>query len=152
MTTALLARRLTVLVGIAIVLVLVVGAIRLAAVWTAAAAPLTVAPASATQLTAGVMDEQARGEALTRQLAELEARSQDLAVALGQARDRIAADAAHATELKDKLATAKSRLATLEKELARARQAVSRPSAPRATTTVARSSAGEHEDEGEHGD
>ena len=52
MTAGLIGRRITVVLGIAIVLVLVAGAIRLAAAWAADAAPLTIAPASATQLAA----------------------------------------------------------------------------------------------------
>lgn len=153
MTAALAARRVTVLGGLAIVFLLVVAAIRLAAAWTAAAAPLTVAPVSATQLTADLADERARGDALVSQLDALDARSQDLAVALGQARDRIAADAAHAADLKDRLATTKARLAKLEAQLARARQAVGTTArAPAPTRVVVRSSGGEHEAEGEHGD
>jgi hypothetical protein len=103
MTAALIGRRVTVVLGIAIVLVLVVGAIRLAAAWAADAAPLMIAPASATQLAADLADERARADAVTRQLEELDARSQDLAAALGQARDRVAADAANAAKLKDRL-------------------------------------------------
>jgi septal ring factor EnvC (AmiA/AmiB activator) len=153
MTAALVGRRVTVVLGIAIVLVLVVGAIRLAAAWAAEAAPLNVAPASATQLAADLADERARADAVTRQLEELDARSQDLAAALGQARDRVAADAANATKLKDRLATAKARLATLEGQLARARQALgSTARAPASAAAVARRSGEEHESEGEHGD
>ena len=103
MTAALVGRRITVVLGIAIVLVLVVGAIRLAAAWAADTAPLTIAPASATQLAADLAAERARADAVTRQLEELDARSQDLAAALGQARDRVAADAANAAKLKDRL-------------------------------------------------
>ena len=153
MTAASFGRRLTVILGIAIVLLLVVSAIRLAAAWTAAAAPLTIAPPSATQLAADLADERARADALTRQLEELDARSQDLAAALGQARDRVTADAANATKLKDRLATAKSRLATLEAQLARARQALgSTAQVPGPILAAARSSGGEHGSEAEHGD
>jgi len=146
-------RRVSVVVGIATVLVLVVGTMRLAAAWAAEAAPLTVAPASATQLAAELADERARAEALTAQLDELAARSQDLAVALGQAHDRIASDAAGARHLKDRLATAKARLAKLESQVTRAQQALA--AAPRATgptSGVARTAGGEHDVEGEHGD
>jgi len=153
MTAALVGRRITVVLGIAIVLVLVVGAIRLAAAWAADAAPLTIAPASATQLAADLGAERARADAVTRQLEELDARSQDLAAALGQARDRVAADAANAAKLKDRLATAKSRLATLEAQLARARVALGSTALARSTSAAAtRSSGGEHESEAEHGD
>ncbi len=90
---------------------------------------------------------------MTRQLEELDARSQDLAAALGQARDRVAADAANAAKLKDRLATAKSRLATLEAQLARARVALGSTALARSTSAAAtRSSGGEHESEAEHGD
>ena len=153
MTAALVGRRITVVLGIAIVLVLVVGAIRLAAAWAADAAPLTIAPSSATQLAADLADERARADAVTRQLEELDARSQDLSAALGQARDRVAADAANAAKLKDRLATAKSRLATLEAQLARARVALGSTALARSTSAAAtRSSGGEHESEAEHGD
>ncbi|HET9085178.1 MAG TPA: hypothetical protein VFN41_12330 [Candidatus Limnocylindrales bacterium] len=152
MTARLIGRRMTVVFGIAIVLVLVVSAIRLAAAWAADAAPLTVAPASATQLAADLAYERERADAVTRQLEELDARSQDLATALAQARDRVAADAASATKLKDRLATAKSRLATLEAQLARARQARGSTAGAPAQTTAAHVSGGEHESEAEHGD
>ena len=153
MTAAPIGRRITVVLGIAIVLVLVAGAIRLAAAWAADAAPLTIAPASATQLAADLGAERARADAVTRQLEELDARSQDLAAALGQARDRVAADAANAAKLKDRLATAKSRLATLEAQLARARVALGSTALARSTSAAAtRSSGGEHESEAEHGD
>jgi chromosome segregation ATPase len=152
MTAGLIGRRITVVLGIAIVLVLVVSAIRVAAAWTADAAPLKVAPASATQLAANLAGERARADVLTRQLEELDARSQDLATALRQARDRVAADAANATKLKDRLTTAKSRLATLEAELARARVALGSTALARNTTAAAPSSRGEHESEAEHGD
>ena len=153
MTAAPIGRRITVVLGIAIVLVLVVGAIRLAAAWAADAAPLTIAPASATQLAADLGAERARADAVTRQLEELDARSQDLAAALGQARDRVAADAANAAKLKDRLATAKSRLATLEAQLARARVALGSTALARSTSAAAAGrSGGERESEGEHGD
>jgi len=153
MTAGPIGRRITVVLGIAIVLVLVVGAIRLAAAWAADAAPLTIAPASATQLAADLAAERARADAVTRQLEELDARSQDLAAALGQARDRVAADAGNAAKLKDRLATAKSRLATLEAQLARARVALGSTALARSTSAAAtRSSGGEHESEAEHGD
>ena len=152
MTAALVGRRMTVVLGIAIVLVFVVGAIRLAAAWAAEAASLTIAPASATQLAADLADERARADAVTHQLEELDARSQDLAAALGQARDRVAADAANAAKLKDRLATAKSRLATLEAQLARARQALGSTARAPASAAVAGRSGGERESEGEHGD
>jgi septal ring factor EnvC (AmiA/AmiB activator) len=151
MTAALVGRRITVVLGIAIVLVLVVGAIRLAAAWAADAAPLTIAPASATQLAADLAAERARADAVTRQLEELDARSQDLAAALGQARDRVAADAGNAAKLKDRLATAKSRLATLEAQLARARVALGSTARAPASAAAGRSG-GERESEGEHGD
>jgi hypothetical protein len=152
MTTALVVRRMTVILGVALVLVLVIGAIRLAAAWTADAAPLAVAPASAT-LTADVANEQARGQALMTRLEALDARSQDLTVALAQAGDRIAADAAHAADLKDRLATAKARLAKLETQLARARQGLGSAALGRSpTATVTRTAGGEHESEAEHGD
>jgi uncharacterized protein YlxW (UPF0749 family) len=153
MTTALVVRRMTVILGVALVLVLVIGAIRLAAAWTADAAPLAVAPASATQLTADVANEQARGQALMTRLEALDARSQDLTVALAQAGDRIAADAAHAADLKDRLATAKARLAKLETQLARARQGLGSAALGRSpTATLTRTAGGEHESEAEHGD
>jgi septal ring factor EnvC (AmiA/AmiB activator) len=152
MTAAPIGRRITVVLGIAIVLVLVVGAIRLAAAWAADAAPLTIAPASATQLAADLAAERARADAVTRQLEELDARSQDLAAALGQARDRVAADAANAAKLKDRLATAKSRLATLEAQLARARVALGSTARAPASAAAAGRSGGERESEGEHGD
>ena len=135
MTMTTTARRITTIVGVAIILALVVGTIRLAAAWTAAAAPLTVAPVSAAELQVRLADERARSAALASQLTELDARSRDLTAALEQAEGRIATDATNAEELDGQLAAAKARLAKLEAMLASTRQAV------RATTTSAAISA-----------
>lgn len=150
MTSAIVARRIVTTVAFVIVLALSAGAIRIAAAWTAASAPLTAAPASVAVLQAALEDERARAAALTQQLEALDSRSQDLAAALGQAQGRISADAAHARDLNEGLASAKARLTKLETTLARARQALrtSRGVAASATT-VSTAAEGLHEEEHE---
>ena len=101
----------------AVVLSLAVGAmaVRAAAVWTQASAPLTVAPESASALTQRLADEQTRSAALEQHLAELAAQTDQLSTALQSANDRIAADAKTAKTLKDKLAAAKKRLQAMNR-------------------------------------
>jgi len=119
----LVARRFVVVTAVACSLVLAVATVRAAAAWTAAAAPLSIAPTSAETLAARLADGESRSTELRRQLDALRVESGDLNAALEAARARIAADAATAAALRDRLVQAKTRLAALEASLARARAA-----------------------------
>jgi DNA repair exonuclease SbcCD ATPase subunit len=152
MTDTLMVRRIATILGVVLVIALGIGAIRAAASWTASAAPLTVAPVSATALQARLVDEQARSAALLEQLQALDARSQDLAAALEEAHGRIATDTDHAKDLTAELKAAKAKLAKLEAAIARARSALAARSSGSAAAAVAapRRESGHDEHEEEH--
>jgi DNA repair exonuclease SbcCD ATPase subunit len=149
-------RRFLTMIGVALAMLLAVGTIRAAAAWTAASAPLTVAPTSVATLQARLLDEQARSAALQRRLDALTTSSGDLASALEQARARIDADTANAADLSAQLDKAKRRLAKLDAAIAAANRTTVRTT--RATVTrvsaSSRTSGGgvvEHEAEHEGG-
>jgi peptidoglycan hydrolase CwlO-like protein len=116
-------RRLLTTVGVIAALVIGFGSIRAASMWTAASAPLTVAPSSVSTLQSQLADEQNRSAALQQQLDALESQSTDLASALQAAHARIDVDASHAKNLATQLKTAKQRLAKLEATIMAANQA-----------------------------
>ena len=156
-TPRLIVRRALTIVGVVAVLALGVGSIKAAAAWTAASAPLTVAPVSVSILEEKLVAEHARSDALLAQLAALDARSRDLETALAAAQGRVLADADHATTLEDQLATAKARLAKLEKAIAKAKRDLRARQAAATTTSVTTVSARseddheeDHEDAEEH--
>jgi peptidoglycan hydrolase CwlO-like protein len=124
MNTRLLARRLVTATGVALAVVVGFGAIRVAAAWTAASAPLVVSPITAATLQARLADEQARSAMLRDQLATLTSQTQDLAAALERAQERIASDTGNAKDLATQLKAAKRRLAVLEAAIAQARRSV----------------------------
>jgi DNA repair exonuclease SbcCD ATPase subunit len=127
-------------------LVLGVATVRAAAAWTAAGAPLSVAPASVRVLTDRLAVEEVRSADLQRRLDELAAASTDLATALDAARQRIATDAETAAALRRRLDQAKARLQTLEASIARARSALA-AARPPTTPLSSGGSPGEHEAE-----
>lgn len=158
-TKRLALRRLATAVGVVAVMGLGLGSIKAASVWTAASAPLSVAPVSVTTLQASLADEHARSQALTQHLHELDARSQDLETALTRANDRIAGDTTHAADLEKQLAAAAKKLDKLETAIANAKKqlAAQAATAGRVTRTSSVSSSSdrsrqEDEDEDEHGD
>ncbi len=138
MTMTLSLRRGLVTVGVAAALLLAAVAVRTAADWTAASAPLTVAPASLSSIRAALQGEQDRSAALQAQLTSLEAASGDLGPALVAAKVKIATEATTAATLQADLVTAKAKLAALQAALARASAA----RAPVATTSGAVSPVG----------
>lgn len=121
MTTRLLVRRIAIVT--AVVLSLAVGglAVRAAAVWTAASAPLDLPPVSAKILAQQLSDEQARSASLEAQLSTLMNQSTDLTGALQMARDRATLDAKTATGLQAQLEATKKKLAALERAARQAR-------------------------------
>ena len=149
--TRLRIRRLLTVVGVIAVLALGFGSIRAASAWTAASAPLPVAPVSVATLRATLDQEQARSEALASQLRELDARSRDLETALTQAHERIDADVSKAGETEDQLAVASSKLADLERAIAKAKKALAAQAAAAArqarTTSVSQSSSRDDDDD-----
>ncbi len=151
-TTSMSTRRMATLGVVAVSLVLGFGAIRAAAAWTAAAAPLTMGPTSVVSLQARLADETARSATLQDDLAGLSSHARELTTALEAAQARIAADGAQATTLARDLAKAKAKLATLERSIRRAAQAsASKAPAPAAAPA---SSGGSHggDDGGEEPD
>jgi DNA repair exonuclease SbcCD ATPase subunit len=116
-------RRLLTLVGVVAALGLGFASIQVASAWTAASAPLTVAPDSVSTLQSRLSDEQSRSAALQGQLDALESQSTDLASALRAAHARIDGDASHAADLAAQLKTARQRLAKLEAAIAAANRA-----------------------------
>ena len=138
MTMALVLRRGFVIVGVAAALMLGAASIRAAAEWTAASAPLAVAPASLTSIEAALQTERDRSAALEGQLRSLESASGDLGTALKAAQDQIDTGATTAATLQASLKAAQSKLASLQAALAKAAAAAAvRP----ATTTTTSSGA-----------
>ena len=151
----LLARRLVTAAGVVAVLAIGFGSIRAAAAWTAASAPLTVAPVSVSSLETDLAAERSRSDALVAQLEALDARSRDLEHALSQAQSRVESDAVNADDLEAQLAAATKKLTKLEKAIAKAKEdlaARSRAAAAAAARPASTSSgSGGHEDD-EHED
>ena len=110
-------RRGLTVVGVAAALVIGFGAIRASAEWTAATAPLTVAPVSAETLQARLTDESTRSADLVDRLAALTTHAEELSTALAAAQDRIGSDAEHAAQLARDLDAARKKLAALEKSI-----------------------------------
>jgi hypothetical protein len=148
------ARRLVTIVGVALVLVLGYGSIRAAAAWTAASAPLTVAPVSITSVEDRLAVEQARSGDLRLRLESLSAQSTEMTAALVAAQAQITTDADNATVLAKELADAKKKLAKLEASIAKAKRVAQRHVVvvTRTTTVSAPSKHGGDDDGGEHGD
>ena len=160
--TALVLRRSTTVVAVILVVALGFLAIRVAAAWTASAAPLEVAPVSVETLHAQLDAERSHSAQLSSELRRLMSQSADLNAALDAAGAQIAKDADHADELSKDLAAAKKKLRSLEKSIRAARAELARQPTVTVTTvattqTAGSSSGGEdddedHEDDGEHDD
>jgi DNA repair exonuclease SbcCD ATPase subunit len=119
-------RRLLTAVGVVAALVLGFGSIRVAAAWTAASAPIGVAPIPVSSIQDRLDQELARSEAMRAQLDSLAAQSTEMTSALEAAQARIAADTGHAKALADELKTAKQKLAKLAASIAKAKAAAAR--------------------------
>jgi chromosome segregation ATPase len=145
-------RRLVTVFGVVAALLLGLGSIRAAAAWTAASAPLTVAPVSVTTLQDRLAVEQARSVDLRLQLQTLNTQSTELTAALEAAQAQINLDTDHATQLAKDLKAAKQKLAKLEASIAKARQAARRPTVVVTTTRTVASSSSRHEDDDEDED
>jgi cytoskeletal protein RodZ len=106
---SLYARRLITLVGVVAALTIGFGSIQAAALWTAASAPLTVAPVSVATLQSQLADERNRSTAVVQQLAALESQSTDLAAALQAAHAQIDTETTHAANLAAQLKAGQAR-------------------------------------------
>jgi chromosome segregation ATPase len=148
-------RRLVTVFGVIAALLLGYGSIRAAAAWTAASAPLKVAPVSVTTLQDRLAVEQARSVDLRLQLEALNTQSMELTAALEAAQGQITSDTDHASQLATDLKAAKQKLAKLEASIAKARQAAQRPTVvvTKTKTVTSSSSSSGHsgEDDDDHG-
>jgi chromosome segregation ATPase len=144
-------RRLATVVAVIAALVVGYGSIRAAAAWTAASAPLSVAPVPVSELQDRLAVEQARSADLRAQLETLTERSTEMAVALEAAQSQIAGDTDHANALAKELKDAKKKLAKLEASIAKAKRAAQRPTivVTKTKTKTVAASAKHHEDEHE---
>jgi septal ring factor EnvC (AmiA/AmiB activator) len=147
---ALPVRRFVTVLGVVAALVLGYASIQAAAAWTAASAPLTVAPVSVASLQDRLALEQARSGDLTAQLDSLSTQSAEMTAALEAAQAQIATDADHAKTLSKDLKAAKKKLAKLEASIAKAKHAATQRSVV-VTKTVAASST-HHDDDDEDDD
>jgi chromosome segregation ATPase len=143
-------RRLATVVAVIAALVVGYGSIRAAAAWTAASAPLSVAPVPVSALQDRLAVEQARSEDLRAQLETLTSQSTEMTAALEAAQSQIVTDTDHANALAQELKDAKKKLAKLEASIAKAKRAAQRPTiVVTKTKTVAASSKHHDDDEGE---
>ena len=159
MTTRLLVRRIAIVAAVVLTLALAGLAVRAAAAWTAASAPLDLPPVSAKTLAQQLSDEQARSASLEAQLSALLNQSTDLTDALQMARDRATLDAKTAKDLQAQLAAAKKKLAAMQRAAQLARTHAAAPSTHQAVSkpashgsTGASGQAGGGDDGGEGGD
>lgn len=144
-------RRSAVVLGVTASLLAAALTIRLAASWTASAAPLDQRPPDAAQLVARLQDEQARAAGLVEQLGQVDVQARELRTALAAAREKAASDAASAKDLTVQLARAKARLAALQAQLAAA--AARQPATVTVTSAAApapAAPASHEDDEDEH--
>lgn len=144
-------RRVVTTVGVIAALLLGYGSIRAASAWTAASAPLSVAPVSIERLQERLAAEQTRSADLETELLGLSAQTAQLDAALAAAQTRITTDTGHASDLAKQLKAAKDKLAKLEASIAKAKRTVRHTVVVTKTKTVssARSSHGDDEDEGD---
>jgi septal ring factor EnvC (AmiA/AmiB activator) len=152
--TSLPLRRVITAIGVVAALLLGFGSIRAAAAWTAASAPLHMAPVSVEQLQGQLTSEQARSADLEAELHTLTVQTAELDDALGAAQARITADSGHATDLAKQLKAAKAKLARLEASIANAKRTVQHTTVVTKTKTVTSTPkpTGEPDDDGGHGD
>jgi peptidoglycan hydrolase CwlO-like protein len=119
-TLPLALRRAAVIGGVLLVVVIGAASVRAAGLWTAEAAPLTVAPVSVSELEARLAQEQARSDALEGDLATLGSQVVELRSALAAAGSQLDTDAEAAGSLQDRMQAAKDRLAKLDALVAKA--------------------------------
>lgn len=143
-------RRTIVFLGAVLALYAGAFAIRSAAGWSGQSQPLAEAPPDAAALTAQLVDERARAQALAAQLEQATAHSRELVDALAAVTDKAARDARSAHQLSRQLDEARARLEALQRQLA------TRPAPPTAVILAAPSTSGsgpsEPDDDEDHED
>jgi hypothetical protein len=134
-------RRLLVTIGIAGSLVAAGVTIRVASMWAAVEAPLTVAPVSVASVQDALVQERERSAALEPQLTSLGSSAEDLRAALDAAAAQGITDRTTADELRASLAAAQQKLTSLQAAL----RAAARRGTPTsgAGTGAARDTAGD---------
>lgn len=115
-------RRLTVIFGVIISLVIGLGSVQIAGSLAAAAAPPTAPPVSIWTLKADLEAEQARSASLQEQLNALLTVSEGLSAALNSTSDQVNLDGLTADELRARLVAAQGKLATVTSLLAAAQK------------------------------
>jgi chromosome segregation ATPase len=145
-------RRVVTTVGVIAALVLGYGSIRAASTWTAASAPLSVAPVSIDRLQERLAAEQTRSADLETELLTLTTQTAQLNAALEAAQTRITTDTGHASDLAKQLKAAKDKLAKLEASIAKAKRTVRHTVVVTKTKTVSSSASSHGDDENEGGD
>jgi septal ring factor EnvC (AmiA/AmiB activator) len=110
---------------LAVVASLAIGflAIRAAAAWVTAAAPLDESPLAVQTLQSRLADETARAATLEARLGALTAHADAVESALATAQSHLVSDAAHADDLSAQLATAQAKLAAVERSIRDANRA-----------------------------
>jgi septal ring factor EnvC (AmiA/AmiB activator) len=142
MTMPLALRRAAVIAGVALVVIIGAASVRAAGMWTAQAAPLTVAPTTVSELEAKLAQEHARSDALEQDLAALGGQVVDLRSAIDAASTQLDTDATTAGGLQDRMKAAQDRLAKLDALVAKAeRQLASTLAAARARPATTAGSA-----------
>lgn len=139
-------RRAIVVVAVTTALVGGAASIRAAGLWTAASAPLGVAPASLTSINSSLAAERDRSAALEEQLRSISTAAAELQAALTAAQDQVATDSATAETLRADLDAAKKKLAKLEASLRAAARAKVPPTSTGSTTAPSRT-AEPHDDD-----
>ena len=141
-------RTLTVIVTV-MAMLFGLAAIRAASAWTADAAPIVASPASARSIEAALAEEQTRSADLQARLSEITGQTEEMAVALKAAQDRIVAEAVHAEGLSTDLTAATTKLKALEKSIKQAAAAAARAQrASTASATTAARTTVHHDDDG----
>ncbi len=137
MTIPLFARRSLVVIGVIASLAVGASAIQAAGEWTAADAPLQIAPASITSIQAALAGEQERSAALEEQLATLQTATSELDAALTAAQSQVETDARSAAALRADLEAALAKLKTVKAALAKAAKAASAASSGSSSRSTA---------------
>ncbi|MEO8469052.1 MAG: hypothetical protein ABI573_05240 [Chloroflexota bacterium] len=106
-------RRLTVIMGVIVSLVIGLGSVQIAGSLAAAAAPPTAPPVSIWTLKADLEAEQARSASLQEQLNALLTVSESLSAALNTTSDQVNLDGLTADQLRARLVAAQGKLATV---------------------------------------
>jgi len=149
MTPSIVVRRTLTVVLVIAALLGGFAAIRVAAAWTANAAPLEASPIAADELRARLADEKDRSTMLEDRLTALTSHAQQLESALATAQGRLETDNGNARDLAAQLAAAKDKLAALERSIRQAHAAGRTVVVTTSTRAGSRSTVSEGEGDGD---